>query len=299
MSAVLCIGEMMVEVSHDPNGMARTGFGGDTFNTAAYLSRLGQQTAYLSAFGDDPWSTDARALMQSEGVDHSACPTIAGRTMGLYAIRTTDSGERSFTYWRDNAPVCDLFGSALSPDITAAILSARLIYLSGITLWLFDSKALERLFTLLTQARLAGAKVAFDGNYRPRLWGENRANTQRIYARMLGLTDLCLATFDDEADLWGDADPQTSLVRLTAAGIAEVVVKCGAEGAIVSPGERVVTTPVTRPVDTTAAGDSFNAGYISARLNGFTPVEAAKAGNLLAGVVIAHAGALILREAMP
>lgn len=148
-----------------PDGTARTGFGGDTFNTAVYLARLGQSTAYLTALGDDPFSTEARALLDADDLNHSASPTAPGRTMGLYAIRTAANGERSFTYWRDRAPARDLFGALFEPKVEAAILSARLVYLSGITLWLYDAPSLGRLFGLLAQARQAGAEVAFDGNY--------------------------------------------------------------------------------------------------------------------------------------
>ena len=296
---VLCLGEFMVELSQAPDGTARVGFGGDTFNTAAYLSRLGQPTAYLTALGDDPYSTDARALLAAEGVDASACPTAQGRTMGLYAIRTDARGERSFTYWRDRSPARDLFGPLYEPGIAKALHSARLIYLSGISLWLYDAPSLDRLFALLAEARAKGVQVAFDGNYRPRLWGPDRAATQATYARMLALTDICLATADDEALLWGDANADATHTRLTKAGVAEVVVKCGPEGALIAPGQHVAATPDPAPVDTTAAGDSFNAGYLDARLKGQPPEAAAAAGNRLAGRVIRYPGALIPREAMP
>jgi 2-dehydro-3-deoxygluconokinase len=299
MSAVLCIGEMMVEIACAPDGAARTGFGGDTFNTAAYLSRLGQPTAYLTAFGDDPFSADARALLAAEGVDDAACPSGAGRTIGLYAIRTDAQGERSFTYWRDRAPARDLFGALFTPEVEARILSARLVYLSGITLWLYDAPSLDRLFGLLARARQAGVQVAFDGNYRPRLWGMDRAATQGVYRRMLALTDICLATADDEALLWGDDDAPATHARLTAAGVGEVVVKCGPDGALIAPTCRIAAEPDPAPVDTTAAGDSFNAGYLAARLRGAAPKAAAAAGNRLAAAVIRHPGALIPLQAMP
>jgi 2-dehydro-3-deoxygluconokinase len=54
-----------------------------------------------------------------------------------------------------------------------------------------------------------------------------------------------------------------------------------------------------RPVDTTAAGDSFNAGYLAARIGGASPIDAARAGHRLAGIVIMTPGAIIAREAMP
>lgn len=296
---ILCIGEVMVELSQGPDGTARLGFGGDTLNTAVYLSRLGQPTGYLTALGDDPFSAEVRSLMEGEGIDHSASPAAPGRTMGLYAIRTAPDGERSFTYWRDRSPARDLFGPLFADRVGQAMLSARLIYLSGISLWLYDPPGLDRMFAILAEARARGAQVAFDGNYRPRLWGPDRAATQAVYARMLALTDICLATADDEAALWGDAGAAATHARLTSAGIAEVVVKCGALGALIGPGVMVATEPVPRPVDTTAAGDSFNAGYLAARLTGQPPAQAATAGNRLAGRVIAHPGALIPRAAMP
>ena len=286
----------MAELSLAGDGTARMGYGGDTFNTAVYLSRLGQPTRYLTAFGDDPWSARARKLLASEGVDDSACPVAAGRTLGLYAIQTAENGERSFTYWRDAAPAKDLFGKLFNDSINNTMLSARLIYLSGITLWLYEDPDLDRLFGLVERARAGGAQVAFDGNYRPRLWGPIRGKAQQIYTRMLALTDVCLATFDDEALLWDDTDAAQSHRRLTAMGAREVVVKCGPAGALIAAGHLVKATPNAAPVDTTAAGDSFNAAYLAARLSQLGSEQSAEAGNALAGRVITHRGALIPAE---
>lgn len=293
MTEVLCIGEMMIELAQASEGAVRSGFGGDTFNTAVYLSRLGQPTGYLTAFGDDPWSTDARAALRSEGVDDGVCPTASGRTMGLYAIRTAKDGERSFTYWRDRSPARDVFGALFSPNVQTAIMEARLIYLSGISLWLYDVTSLDRLFGLLHEARKAGTLVAFDGNYRSRLWGPNREHARATYSRMLDLTDICLATAEDEVLLWDDVDTNSSHARLAAHGIAEIVLKCGSQGALIAPDMHVPTKPDPHPVDTTAAGDSFNAAYLAARLAGRTTEVAASKGNQLAGLVIRHAGAIL------
>ncbi len=272
---VLCVGEMMAELALAGDGTARMGFGGDTFNTAVYLSRLGQPTRYLTVFGDDPWSDAARRLLASEGVDDCASPVAAGRTLGLYAIRTSAAGERSFTYWREAAPARGLLGEFFNPDVAKAFLSAQMVYLSGITLWLYDEPSLERLFHLLKEARSVGAQIAFDGNYRPRLWGQSTDITRRVYARMLAMTDICCATFEDEALLWGDADAASSHRRLAAMGVGEVVVKCGPDGALTAPDRLVPTLRNPAPVDTTAAGDSFNAAYLDARLRGEDPFLAA------------------------
>lgn len=298
---VLCLGEMMVELACASEVQGALGFGGDTFNTAVYLARLGQPTGYLTALGDDAFSALARQALHDEGVDAGASPTVAGRTMGLYAIRTDAAGERSFTYWRDRAPARDLFGAAWHPSVGDSLMDAEIIYLSGITLWLYDAPSRARLFDLLAAARQAGARIAFDGNYRPRLWSTDRVPTQEVYARMLGLCDICLATQEDEAALWDDADVAGTLERLSAAGIPEVVVKTGGDGAWVRHGGLTESVPTLRdpnPVDTTAAGDSFNAAYLDARLRGRPPAEAADAGNRLARRVIGHRGALIPRGSL-
>lgn len=292
---VLCIGEMMVEVAAAPDGSARMGFGGHTLNTAVYLARLGQPTGYLTAFSDDPWSAMARAALAEECVSDAGCPTAAGGTMGLYASRTDGRGERTFTYWRQNAPARGLFGQWFSGEVEARMLEARLIFLSGITLWLYDPPSLDRLFALLDRARAGGATVAFDGNYRPRLWGEDRSLAQEAYARMLRATDICPATADDEQALWDDASAEESIARLQRMGAVEVVVKVGSEGALTGSGAWVRTVPDPAPVDTTAAGDSFNAAYLAARLSGSTQHAAAAAGNALAAKVIRHPGALMQR----
>jgi len=90
--------------------------------------------------------------------------------------------------------------------------------------------------------------------------------------------------------------------RLKDAGVKEIVVKRGPLGCLIDAEGGLLDIPphkVVRPVDTTAAGDSFNAGYLAARIGGASPIEAGRAGNRLAGIVIMTPGAIIAREAMP
>ena len=111
--------------------------------------------------------------------------------------------------------------------------------------------------------------------------------------------DYALPTFDDEAVLWGDPSPEATVERLQAFGIGEIVVKNGPNSALVAVSgqqEHVPVPEVVQAVDTTAAGDSFNAGYIAARLKGESPASAALAGHTLAGQKVRHRGAIIPRD---
>lgn len=295
---IISVGEVMIEMARGNDGRFSQGCGGDTFNTAVYLARQGLDVAYATALGDDRYSDAIAALAAAEGVSTDLTLRVPNRLPGLYMIETDAEGERSFHYWRESSPARELFEFPEWGKIAESLLNARLIYFSGITLSIYSNTGLGRFLAILEMARKNGAKVAFDGNYRPRGWKGDIQRTRTVFMEALKRVDLALPTFDDEALLWGDASPEATIGRLQAFGIAEVAVKNGPNSALVSAGaeqEFVPVPDVVVPVDTTAAGDSFNAGYIAARLAGEKPREAALAGHRLAAEKIKHRGAIMPR----
>lgn len=299
---VVSIGECMVELARGSDGRFGLAYGGDTFNTAVYLARAGIPVAYATALGDDPYSSAIVDLARAEGIDTDLVAVVAGRNAGLYLIETSAGGERSFHYWRDRAPVRDIFKSELGLVIAVAANDASLVYLSGITLSLYDEPGIEALEALLKAARICGARIAIDGNYRPRGWGgdSGRARARTIFERFFRLADIALPTFEDEQMLWGDRTVDDTIARLQSFGIAEVALKRGPQGALAIVDGRTLDVPVpaaVTPLDTTAAGDSFNAAYLAARLGGQPAEAAVVAGHRLAGVVIQHRGAIVSRAA--
>ena len=305
-SGCAAIGECMLELSGSPQGHGAStltlGFGGDTLNTALYMSRLGAPCQFVSAVGDDQHSDWLLSQWQSEGIGVDHVARIRGRVPGLYWITTDAQGERSFSYWRSESPARELFDeSARANELLAALRDYGLIYFSGITLSLYGDVGLERFFDLLTELRKDGAIIAFDGNFRPRGWSSvERARS--AFTRACGLSHLVLPTFDDEVALFGDDSPAHAIDRILALGADEVVLKLGANGCIASDTNSSVPVSAPepkQPVDTTAAGDSFNAAYIAARMRGADKAAAANSGNALAGEVIMHRGAVIPLSAMP
>ena len=297
---VISIGECMVELARGPDGRFGQAFGGDTFNTAVYLARCGVPVAYATALGDDPYSVGILGLARDEGIATDLVHIAPGRMPGLYLIETNRQGERTFHYWRERSPARDLFDGPAAPKVAAAMQTAKLVVFSGITLSLYGDAALDRFAVAIASARTAGARIAMDGNYRPRGWAGDLARARRTMERFWRLADIALPTFDDEAALWGDADPTATIDRLAALGVPEIVAKQGADGALCRMGSEMVAVPVpafVKPVDTSAAGDSFNAAYLAARLGGAEPGAAALAGHCLAAIVIQHRGAIAPREA--
>src|SRR3989440_9444327 len=279
---VICVGEVMVELARGADNRYALSFGGDTFNTAVYLARAGIPAAYATALGDDPYSGALMSLASAENVNAELIVRVPGRMPGLYLIETDDKGERKFFYWRDTSPARELFELPEWAAIAEALLSARLIYFSGVTLSLYSNTGLGRFLAALELARRQGVLIAFDGNFRPRGWKGDVARTRTVFTEALKRGDIALPTFDDEAMLWGDANPEATVARLQAFGIGEIVVKNGSESALIpdKSGREYVPVPqVVEPGDTTAAGGSFNAAHLAARLKSEAPVAAAPAAH--------------------
>jgi len=297
---VIAIGEVMIELSRGTDGRYGLAFGGDTFNTAVYLARAGVQVSYATALGDDPYSDNLMAFADAEGVASDLVTRLPGRMPGLYLIETDAAGERRFYYWRDTSPARELFELPDWSRLAERLLTARLIYFSGITLSLYSNLGLGRFLATLEMAREKGVKIAFDGNYRPRGWKGDVARTRTVFMEALKRVDMALPTFDDEATLWGDTSPDATVNRLQAFGIGEIVVKNGQNAALVAlQGQReLVPVPeIVQAVDTTAAGDSFNAAYLASRLNGEDPAPSVTNAHKLAGQKIRHRGAIMPRAA--
>jgi 2-dehydro-3-deoxygluconokinase len=213
-------------------------------------------------------------------------------------IRTAADGERSFYYWRSAAAARELMHAQQTQTLLQTLLHYDFVYLSGISLAILDDTSRNRLLALLSGVRANGGRVGFDSNYRPRLWPDQQT-TRYWLEQVLSVTDIAFPTFDDEIKLFADSTAEQTAQRHHALGVGEVVVKCGSSPCLVSDaGGQTYVEPVmvAEPVDTTAAGDSFNAAYFSARLSGADAPRAAAAGHRLAAKVITQQGAIIAMD---
>jgi 2-dehydro-3-deoxygluconokinase len=291
-TGIASIGECMLELSGRAGATWHMGFAGDTFNTLWALHALsGERPAtYVSAFGDDPFSQDQIAFFAENGIGIGSSPLIAGARPGLYAITLTGA-ERSFTYWRGDSAARQL---ACDPQALAKNLEDQaLVYFSGITLAILDDASRRTLLAAVAGARTAGSMVAFDPNYRPRLWSTREA-AQAAILDALAVTDIALPTFPDEQMLFGDVAPQDTAERIGKT-VREVVVKNGEQPALLADNGEFRHLPaihVAAAVDTTGAGDSFNGAYLAARLSGHVPAEAVLRAHRVAAAVVQVRGAL-------
>ena len=140
------------------------------------------------------------------------------------------------------------------------------------------TNSIDRLIELLEKFKANGGKVIFDNNYRPRLW-RSQEYAQNVYSKILSYTDIAFLTQDDEQLLWGNTHYQDSIIRSKKLNVSEIIIKRGSESCIVETLNERVEVPANvitkdKIVDTTAAGDSFSAGYLSVRLKGGTIEDA-------------------------
>lgn len=296
--AAVAIGEVAIELLRGKDNRFGLSCAGDTFNTAIYLRRAGIATGFATALGEDPYSEGVVSLAKAEGMSCAAILRVPGRLPALTLVDVNPAGERRRFDWHDAAPARELFELPAWPNVAEIIAAAKLVYFSGITLSLYSNTGLGRLLATLELARKRGAKVAFDCNFRPRAWKGDLARARTVFMEALKRTDIALPAYDDEAVLWGDPSPEATVERLRAFGVGEIAVKNGPNSVLVAMAKDQLHVPapaVVTPIDTSGAGDAFNAAYLAARLTGETSQNAAAAGHRLAGEVIRHPGALMPR----
>jgi len=288
MTRVAAIGEAMIELSLQ-NDIAKVGVAGDSLNTAIYLKRNAPEISvdYMTCLGDDPFSDQIETFIASQSIGTSQCKRITDKSPGLYAITTTEDGERSFTYWRSASAARDLFKSGDGYDFSQ-LSKYDLIYLSGISIAILPQAARLALLQWLSENPV---RLAYDSNYRPRLW-EDTQTARQITEAFWRRANICLPSIDDEMALFDETAENVAarFHRYQCVG----ALKRGSDGPL-SLGSQVEQKyePAPHVLDTTAAGDSFNGGYLAALLSGQPQADALMRGHLCAARVVQFRGAIV------
>lgn len=291
----LAVGECMIELADMGQNSYKRGFAGDTFNTAWYARKLlpkAWDVSFGSCIGDDLASQDMAAFVRDSGIATDWLRIVPKRSVGLYMI-TLDHGERRFSYWRSQSAARLLADDA---DWLAQMCKDRaVIHFSGITLAILSPRGREALCAALEQAKADGAMIAFDTNLRPNLWDSH--DDMRDWISFAAQTaQVVLPSFDEDAELFGDKSPTDTIARYQSAGAELVAVKNGGDALWLWDETGIRTcqpVPIDTIVDTTAAGDSFAAAFLSALALGQNADDAAMSAMQLASTVIQHRGALV------
>lgn len=238
--------------------------GGAESNVAIGLARLGHAVRWVGRLGDDEVGEYVLRMLRAESVDTERVTLDTSRRTGLMLVEKRLPDIARVAYYRAGSA-----GSALGiPDLDGAFdASTRILHVTGITPALSPSAAEAALWAVRTAKEL-GVLVSFDVNYRAALWSREAASA--VLTELARAADIVFAS-DDELSLVADGETEEHAAQaLLAAGVDQVVVKRGADGAIAWHGTQSTSVPARKvaAVDTIGAGDAFTAGYLSALLDG-------------------------------
>ena len=254
--------------------------GGAESNTCVGLARLGLRPAWVSRVGTDPPGDRIVSALAGSDVDVGWVSRDEGRPTGVM-LRDTVGTVR---YYRTGSAASAL---TLADLDGVPFTTARAVFVTGITALIGETPR-ETALELLAQA--GGLRVV-DPNLRLGLWGSDRA--VELIEPMIRCGDLVLGGITELAAFVGDGEPAEVARRCGALGPREVVVKMGSAGAGVLDEAGRWHTHAPAPaaaVDPVGAGDAFNAGYLSARLDGEPPERALVRGTMCGAAVAACLG---------
>jgi len=299
MSNIIVMGECMVEFGRaDEANLYKKSFAGDVFNTGIYIKRCVKEQAsvkFLTAVGNDENSREMLAMMERESLDTSLVYQSSTAQMGLYLINVDSEGERSFNYWRETSAAKQVV-KFISDDINNPALSqVDSFFFSGISIAILSEGDRQKLWRFILKLKASGTTIVFDPNYRPTLW-TSMNETRAAYAAAFELADIALPGVDDHMVLYNAKSAEDVAEFLEKFSIREIIIKNGEQGMLLSiDGIRhhVNVEPIKHVVDTTSAGDAFNGSYLSARLLGKSPEQAALFASKVSGCVIQHKGAIV------
>ena len=296
MTRAVCIGECMVELRGAGEGLFGLGYAGDAYNTAVYLKRSAPEAevALLTATGEGSMSAGMRAAWAEQGISDRLAFTLPGTEPGLYMIELDAAGDRTFHYWRSASPARQWLRRLVQAGGAEALAGADLVFLSGLSVAILDPADRIEAAQLIAALRGKVGLIAFDTNIRPALWGGVAEAARAALIPMIAAADIVRASRDDAAWLFGATDPAEQAAALHGAGARELALTLDAQGCALSNGGELVCLPAppTQVRDTSGAGDSFNGGYLAARLAGAAPAQAAEAGLAVASRVVTWPGAI-------
>ncbi len=295
MPELVTLGEPMVEFAALERGPLeevatfRRGWGGDTNNVAVAAARLGVSAGCITRVGGDEFGRSLLALWDREGVDRSRVVVDPEGYTGIYFISFDRAGRHAFTYYRKGSAASRLCPEDVDPEYVG---NARVLHTSGIT-QAISSTARSATEAAVSLARARGVTVSYDLNLRPRLLPLPELRT--VVLATLPQADIVFLSLEDAAYLDDTCTPEVLVDRLLERGPRVVALKQGERGCLVADvtGARVhIPAYPVQPVDTTGAGDAFDAAFLARWTRGASLEEAARFASAVGALAVCGLGAV-------
>ncbi len=262
---VVCVGEALVDFLPERAGQRVAEVerwtrcsGGSPANVAVGLSRLGARSALVGCVGKDEFGDFLRGALEREGVDVSHLrQTEEGKT-GLAFVSLTESGDRSFSFYRHRA--AEQFLGERDVDLPFVQRARAMHCGTNSLLW---PEAQTAVFVMVESMRAAGRIVCCDPNLRLHLW-KDPAELRGVIARILPQCTVAKLSEEEIPFVTGTEDFREVLHWLHRLGVPLPIVTRAEKGAAFLWQGRVETVdaPKVKVVDTTGAGDGFTAAFL-------------------------------------
>lgn len=296
MKKICFLGECMVELKGAGEGMMSQSFAGDVYNSAVYLKRCFPDidTSVVTAVGKDKLSMQMLERFEKERLNTRSVFKHPEKAPGMYLIENDETGERSFTYWRNDSAAKHIV-TFLDDAAMAELKTADMFFFSGISLAILTNDTRPIFWSKLEILINAGVTIVFDPNYRARLW-DSKEQAEAELLKALSLSDIALPGVEDFSDFYDIKTAEDLVSFCEPFNIDELIVKNGPESVITrNKIDGVINhtvVPVKTVVDTTSAGDAFNGTFLGAKLSGKSDKDAIQQAAKAAGIVIQHPGAI-------
>ncbi|WP_111979282.1 sugar kinase [Algibacillus agarilyticus] len=299
MASLFVIGECMLELKPTSNSNLLKNYAGDTYNSAIYAKRISPEidVSYFSGVGEDNFSQEMIEQCKLEAIDTQFVFASKTAQIGIYAISIDETGERSFSYWRKGSAATQMM-TLLDESVTNydELPKLDIAYFSGISLAILSDEERHKLIKLLTHLKANGTRIAYDPNYRPRMW-KDKAEAIYWLEESYKISDLVFPGLEDHEDMLGHTTPEEITEYLQQFSTSEQVIKCGSQGVYGYQNHQQVFhlpfTPAPVQVDSTAAGDSFAGGYLAGRLSNKSIADSIVQAATVASFVVQHPGAIV------
>ena len=291
---VCSIGEAMIEISNIKNSLYNQSFAGDTLNFCNYLDKKKLNAFFLSAIGKSEINQSLLNFVKSKKISTKYIKQINQFELGLYLIKNKDNGEKQFFYWRDESAAKQYFNNIDFLNLYKELKNFDFIYFSGITLSIIHISKLNNFIKLLKLLKSKKIKIVFDFNIRPSRW--NKKNLNIFLDSVLKFVDICFLSGED-MNYWKNKNNIKSYEQIVRKyKLKHSIFRKNAKFTYVflNKTRYVFKNKLLKTVvDTSGAGDGFNAAYLSNFIVNNDPVLALKAGSSLGSKIVMKKGAIV------
>ena len=291
---VCSIGEAMIEISNIKNSLYNQSFAGDTLNFCNYLDKKKLNAFFLSAIGKSEINQSLLDFVKSKNISTKYIKQINQFEVGLYLIKNKDNGEKQFFYWRDESAAKQYFNNIDFLNLYKELKNFDYIYFSGITLSIIHISKLNNFIKLLKLLKRKKIKIVFDFNIRPSRW--NKKNLNIFLDSVLKFVDICFLSGED-MNYWKNKNDIKSYEQIVRKyKLKHSIFRKNAKFTYVflNKTRYVFKNKLLKTVvDTSGAGDGFNAAYLSNFIVNNDPVLALKAGSSLGSKIVMKKGAIV------